>query len=280
MGILEEVQEQNHAYLSVGVAVKMLADMHKLNVEDAAQWLFMNRAFAQIEAFELHDGRAVSSEELRRGFLPSIRRILESIKKNGESHYSMKNSYKGLIYIWQRDEFWQWVKDEGVEIVKSFFTEPLSCPIFLRSKNTSEPEKENAGTQQINNLVQKLADAEVKIKQLTAALQAKEKRSSTDEVIAGVSVTLPHITKKLNALFNIMHTHWATYDVRYPPKSVVIASDIDHAFGWMPQKDGSPSRGGQTFAAAIRPDNLSEADPRNQKRCTYRNSLTVLTDET
>ncbi|BBE08296.1 Uncharacterized protein MCB1EB_0135 [Mycoavidus cysteinexigens] len=273
MGILEELKEQDYAYVLIENAVKMLADMEKIEVEDAAQWLFMNHAFEQIESFEFTNGRAIASNQYVRDlyyqYQSDVKAILEFIKEHGKGFHNVKKSPKVGLYRWRRDDFWRWVKTKGIKISRSFFTEPFDCPTFLRSKNARESEKENTETHQAsNNLVQKLTDAEAKIKQLTAVLQAKEKENSTENIIAGVSITLPHITKTLNALFNVMHTHWTTYDVRHPPKSVVIASDIDHALGWKAQKDGSPSRSAQTLAAAIRPDNLSEADLRNQKRRT------------
>jgi hypothetical protein len=83
---------------------------------------------------------------------------------------------------------------------------------------------------------------------------------------AGVPVYLPHLTKTLEALFKVMREHWTTYDSRNPPKSTVVASDIDAALGWKAQKGGEPSRSAQSLAAAIRPDELSEDDARNRKR--------------
>ncbi len=79
-----------------------------------------------------------------------------------------------------------------------------------------------------------------------------------------VTVSLPHTTKRLDAVFRIMREHWTKYDPRRLPKQTVIASEIDEALGWKAQS-GSPSRGAQTLAALIRPDDLSEADNRGQK---------------
>lgn len=82
----------------------------------------------------------------------------------------------------------------------------------------------------------------------------------------GVTIQLPHTTKVLEALFKVMREHWAGYDPRSPPKSTVIAADLDQALGWKARGNGEPSRSAQTLAAAIRPDDISEADKRNRKR--------------
>jgi hypothetical protein len=81
-----------------------------------------------------------------------------------------------------------------------------------------------------------------------------------------VSVLLPHMTTTLEAVFRIMREYWTKYDPRNPPKQSVIASDIDQALGWKSQRSGEPSRNAGTLAAAIRRDDVSEADNRNHKR--------------
>lgn len=91
--------------------------------------------------------------------------------------------------------------------------------------------------------------------------------NDTEETLAGSTIAaLPHMTKKLEALFEIMRQHWTDYDPNRLSKQNLIASEIDAAFGWQPSKSGEPSRNAQTLAAMIRPDGLSEADQRNKKR--------------
>lgn len=76
----------------------------------------------------------------------------------------------------------------------------------------------------------------------------------------GVTVNLPYVTSTLEALFRVMHEHWAGYDPARPPKSRNVARELDKALGWKPQRNGEPSRGAQTLAAAIRPDELTGSD--------------------
>ena len=82
----------------------------------------------------------------------------------------------------------------------------------------------------------------------------------------GATVSLPHTTEHLRELFRIMREHWTKYDPRNPPKQTVIASEIDKALGWKTGGDGKPSRNADTLAALIRPDEVSEADNRTQRR--------------
>lgn len=83
---------------------------------------------------------------------------------------------------------------------------------------------------------------------------------------AGVTVVLPHTTKALDKVFEVMRAFWTTYDPRNPPKQIVIAKEIDRAMDWAPQSDDKPSRNAEIFAAAIRPDPLAEADNRRMIR--------------
>ncbi len=82
----------------------------------------------------------------------------------------------------------------------------------------------------------------------------------------GVSIQLPHVTKGLVGLFDVMRKHWTNYSKDTPPKSSNIAAAIDTALGYKKQKGGEPSRNGQTLAALIRPDEEREADQRVTKR--------------
>jgi hypothetical protein len=81
-----------------------------------------------------------------------------------------------------------------------------------------------------------------------------------------VMISLPHATATLTGLFEVMRASFGKYDPRNPPKQTVVARDLDERMGWSAQANGEPSRRAQTLAAAIRPDELSESDGRNQKR--------------
>jgi hypothetical protein len=80
----------------------------------------------------------------------------------------------------------------------------------------------------------------------------------------GVTVHLPHLTRTLEALFDVMREYWSDWDPERPPKSSTVARAIDEKLGLKPQANGEASRSAQTFAAALRPDSVSEADGRHR----------------
>ncbi|MDR8105038.1 hypothetical protein KPB04_25255 [Burkholderia cenocepacia] len=79
-----------------------------------------------------------------------------------------------------------------------------------------------------------------------------------------VTVHLPHVTRTLEALFDVMGEFWSDWDPERPPKSSTVARAIDEKLGLKGQANGEASRSAQTFAAAIRPDSLSESDSRHR----------------
>lgn len=80
----------------------------------------------------------------------------------------------------------------------------------------------------------------------------------------GVIVCLPHLTRTLEALFDVMREHWSEWDTDRPPKSSTVARAIDEKLGLKGQVNGEASRSAQTFAAALRPDPVNEADGRHR----------------
>ncbi|MBB5406443.1 hypothetical protein HDG34_000358 [Paraburkholderia sp. HC6.4b] len=82
----------------------------------------------------------------------------------------------------------------------------------------------------------------------------------------GITIHLPFITEILSGMFDIMHTFWSSYDENNPPKSSVVAHAIDKRLNLKGQPNGEASRSGQTYASAIRPDWLKEADSRHHTR--------------
>lgn len=80
----------------------------------------------------------------------------------------------------------------------------------------------------------------------------------------GVVVRLPHLTRTLEALFDVMREHWSEWDPDRPPKSSTVARAIDEKLGLKGQANGEASRGAQTFAAALRPDSVNETDGRHR----------------
>lgn len=76
----------------------------------------------------------------------------------------------------------------------------------------------------------------------------------------GVAVTLPHMNKALEKVFQIMWDNWRNTDPRRMPKQVNIAREIDKAMGWSPygNPEGDPSRCGKSLAKIIKPDGLPD----------------------
>lgn len=93
---------------------------------------------------------------------------------------------------------------------------------------------------------------------------------STDNTSGQVTVTLPHMTKLLAALFQVMRDQWSDYkpdsEKSYKPKQTTVAEAIDKALGYNPQSTGNPSRNGQVLATLIRHDSLRDEDHRTKAK--------------
>ena len=85
-----------------------------------------------------------------------------------------------------------------------------------------------------------------------------------DHVGSSVMVRLPHLTRTLSLLFEVMWEHWAQWDPERPPKSSTVARAIDAKLGLKAPPDGEASRNAQSFAAALRTDSLGDADGRHR----------------
>ncbi|AOJ42408.1 hypothetical protein WJ23_31570 [Burkholderia lata] len=85
-----------------------------------------------------------------------------------------------------------------------------------------------------------------------------------DDPTRSVTVHLPHLTRTLEALFDVMREYWSDWDVDHPPKSSTVARAIDEKLGLKAQANGEASRSAQTFAAALRPDSVNELDGRHR----------------
>ncbi|WP_233342930.1 hypothetical protein [Burkholderia cepacia] len=79
----------------------------------------------------------------------------------------------------------------------------------------------------------------------------------------GVTVRLPHLTRTLEALFEVMQEYWSEWEPDRPPKSSTVARAIDERLGLKGQANGEASRSAQTFAAALRPDSVNDSDGRH-----------------
>jgi hypothetical protein len=87
--------------------------------------------------------------------------------------------------------------------------------------------------------------------------------TGTGPATTSVIVHLPHLTRTLSALFEIMRGHWSNWDPERPPKSSVVARALDTKLGLKGQASGEASRNAQTFAAALRPESINETDARH-----------------
>lgn len=97
-----------------------------------------------------------------------------------------------------------------------------------------------------------------------AIKQVAPSSSSTKD--GSVMISLPHVTKDLEAVFKVMREFWTKYDPESPPKQTAIARKLDEALRWAGNKDGGPSRSAQQVASMIRPDAIGDTDKRRTKR--------------
>jgi hypothetical protein len=92
------------------------------------------------------------------------------------------------------------------------------------------------------------------------ALPDSNTRSQGTRPAVGVTVTLPHMTRSLEAVFKVMWENWKDPDPRRLPKQINIAREIDAALGYKSEKDDMPSRNAKVIAAIIKPDMLDGTD--------------------
>jgi hypothetical protein len=95
-------------------------------------------------------------------------------------------------------------------------------------------------------------------------MQGNVDNDASPEQTVGVVVRLPYVTGTLTVLFDVMRIFWSDWDPERPPKSSTVAHAIDKRLNLKGQSSGEASRSAQTFAAAIRPDSVSEADGRHR----------------
>ncbi len=276
MGIRDDLNEIKETFIDILSAIELLAKIEGVSAVDAAVWLVEKNAHRKLRPFLKKGGIKVSNvEQLRRLAVENIAMMVYRMQQ-GVHDYDATQARNWVDKIrWRRDDFWQWVQEQGVEIRAEFFKNPLDCPAYLQRSATSGTAKEkvnlphskiDTSPQATLNLKQKRATTNAQNDEHPAKLIEVKNTGTPVKATIGLTITLPHTTKTLNALFEVMCANWTSYDERYPPKSTIIAAELDKKMGWQSQRDGGPSRSAQTLAAAIRPDNLSEADLRNQKR--------------
>lgn len=84
----------------------------------------------------------------------------------------------------------------------------------------------------------------------------------SSDIRKAVTVTLPHMSQALAAIFEIMRDNWTNYDPRRLPKQVNIAREIDAALGRGNKGDLNfdPSRDAKAIAKIIKPDNIGDPE--------------------
>ena len=90
---------------------------------------------------------------------------------------------------------------------------------------------------------------------------------NSSEAISGeVTITLPYMTKMLEAVFQVMREQAPAYQSDRPQKQIIVAHEIDRALGNFRENREKASRTGEVLATVIRPDNLKDADSRANRR--------------
>lgn len=92
----------------------------------------------------------------------------------------------------------------------------------------------------------------------------RSEQVSPDRTGSSVIVRLPHLTRTLSLVFDVMWEYWVQWDPERPPKSATVARAIDAKLGLKGQATGEASRSAQTFAAALRPDSINDTDGRRR----------------
>lgn len=87
-----------------------------------------------------------------------------------------------------------------------------------------------------------------------------EETAATAAPTNGVTLTLPHLPKALDAVFNVMRQNWTDPDPRRLPKQLNIALELDAALGYNTGMDGTPSRNAKAIARIIRPDTVYDTE--------------------
>lgn len=158
-------------------------------------------------------------------------------------------------------EYWR-TRCEDAEVSVS----RLSARIRGRDQRVLLLERALARTVSLHHALED--DLEQRLEQYAVVRDGERKSSdrqqaSGDGVDCGVIVRLPYLTRTLSVLVDVMWEHWAQWDPERPPKSSIVARTIDARLGLKGQATGEASRSAQTFAAALRPDSVSDADGRH-----------------
>ncbi len=277
MGIRDDLNEIEEIFIGIPNAIELLAQIERVNIVDAAVWLVEKNAHKELRPFFKEKARIEGANMGQsRKFMGGKIADMVYWMQQGIHNYEATQARQWVEQIrWRRDDFWQWVQKQGLEIRAEFFKNPLDYLASLQHSATSGAAKKkgnlphskiDTSPQATSNLKQKRVTTNVQNDEHPAKLIEVKNTDAPVKATTGVTITLPHTTKTLDILFDVIRANWTDYDERHPPKSTNIAAELDKRLGWKTQSNGEPSRGAQTLAAAIRPNHLSEADLRNLKR--------------
>jgi len=159
MSIKQEYEQGLGEYIEYGRAVSMLASFERVGFSYAASWLIDKHAHLKIPCYVRLHPRAILLDPAkytpgdkgeREKFVPHTPKkdvdspfsngpldILDVVKKCDNLWWD----YVGLSQRdtdenqrWKRDEFWQFVIDEGADINADQFEDIADCPTFFRDK--------------------------------------------------------------------------------------------------------------------------------------------------
>lgn len=294
-GLRAEYENRTDGYIEYGAAVALLARVEGVSFSFAAGWLIEKEAHRRIPTFirdehshPRHPGYlpyTVPSDNLHSERYNGPLCILEAIRMLDNVWWSsVGETQKSIdaLQRWKREDFWHFAIANGASIrANSADADPISSSTEAKARaaTPNEPSIDRVddfyrGTdkewrERALQAERRVHVLEQEIDILRADMQnGKHRISDSGDAINSHVPSLPHMTRNMTALFEVMVEFWSSYDARHPPKSTVIAAALDEKLGWRSQANGEPSRNAQTLAALIRPDELSQADGRNIKRRT------------
>lgn len=159
MGIREEYEQSLGEYIEYGRAVALLSQIEDVSFSFSASWLIKRDAHQRLRCYKRADPISVAVHPmLERGKAPSDRPpvFVEYSPPKSADDLVITDGPFDILYAmeqcdhlwwdfvgwsqrdtdanqrWKRDEFWQFVIDEGVAVTANDFEDPTDCPFFLR----------------------------------------------------------------------------------------------------------------------------------------------------
>ncbi len=202
----------------------------------------------------IYDDDNIFGIEVKKGicYVPHDRRFLKGqIKtvKTASGKIIRKKTYSNDgVTRFPRQALRQWAIEQQVLHLYDFLQtkeeRPLAPPPPA-DVEPAQPELSSGSTDISGQGVENIPEEDVPFGSPSPTSGAET--SADDDVI-----TLPYMTESLKKLAVIMQEYLK--DPAHPPKQGYIRGRIDEAFGFKPEKDGSPSRNSYSIACMIEPD--------------------------